>query len=69
MTNYQILRDENGQIYVIADGLSCTIDSDFSDAVRIYFDSGCAAHNSCSSLDILNNVQPCFNMAYKSFQH
>ena len=27
-SNYQILRDGNGQIYAIADGLSCTINSD-----------------------------------------
>lgn len=27
--------------------LSCTINSDCSDAAVIYFDSGCAAHNSC----------------------
>ncbi|OEZ33658.1 hypothetical protein AS144_03505 [Francisella endosymbiont of Amblyomma maculatum] len=66
--NYQILRDGNGQKYAIADGLSCTINSDYSDA-WIYFDSGCAAHNSCSSLEVLNNVQPYFNMVYKSFQH
>ena len=52
-SNYQILRDGNGQIYAIADCLSCTINSDCSDAAKIYFDSGCAAHNSCSSLDIL----------------
>ena len=68
-SNYRILRDGNGQIYAIADSLSCNINSDCSDAAWIYFDSGCAAHNSCSSLEVLNNVQPYFNMVYKSFQH
>lgn len=67
-SNYQILRDGDGRIYAIADGLSCTISSNCSNAARVYFDSGCAAHNGCSSLESLENVQPYLNMVYKSFQ-
>ncbi|AXH30725.1 hypothetical protein CGC45_07375 [Francisella opportunistica] len=68
-SNYQIFRDGSGQIYAIADGLSCTINSNCSNAARIYFDSGCATYDSCNKLDALNNVQPYLNMVYKSFQY
>ncbi|MBK2108945.1 hypothetical protein [Francisella tularensis] len=67
-SNYQILRDGNGRIYAIADGLSCTISSNCTNAARVYFDTGCAAYNACSSLESLENVQPYLNMVYKSFQ-
>ncbi|AVC44923.1 hypothetical protein B4919_09075 [Francisella tularensis subsp. novicida] len=68
-SNYQILRDSDGRIYAIADGLSCTIDSNCSSAARVYFDTGCAAYNGCSSLEILENVQPYLNMVYKGFEY
>ncbi|EDZ90040.1 hypothetical protein [Francisella tularensis] len=67
-SNYQILRDGDGRIYAIADGLSCTISSNCTNAARVYFDNGCAAYNACSSLESLENVQPYLNMVYKSFE-
>ncbi|BCL53459.1 hypothetical protein JPFTNV_13440 [Francisella tularensis subsp. holarctica] len=67
-SNYQILRDGDRRIYAIADGLSYTISSNCTNAARVYFDTGCAAYNACSSLESLENVQPYLNMVYKSFE-
>ncbi|MDE5000861.1 hypothetical protein, partial [Francisella tularensis] len=60
-SNYHILRDGDGRIYAIADGLSYTISSNFTNAARVYFDTGCAAYNACSSLESIENVQPYLN--------
>ncbi|MBD5784319.1 hypothetical protein, partial [Francisella tularensis] len=54
--NYKFLSDSDERLNAIADCLSHTLRSNFTNAARVYIDIGCAANHACSSLEYLEIV-------------
>jgi hypothetical protein len=68
----QILRDDNGQIYAMPDGLRCIIAGNCNDNNRLYIrDEGdCASFTGgCDKIDELNNIAPYLGLIYKNPEH
>ncbi|AIT09315.1 hypothetical protein LO80_04590 [Candidatus Francisella endociliophora] len=54
-SNFQFYRDADGRrIYIIKDGLQCTIDNTCQESDKIYIDSNCELNGDCEAL---NNIQ------------
>ena len=68
----QILRDNEGLIYAMPDGLTCTIDDNCDEANRLYIrDEGdCDNYTGgCSFIDGLNSIGSYLGIVYKNLQH
>lgn len=54
-SNFQFYRDADGKrIYIIKNGLQCTIDNTCQESDKIYIDSNCELNGDCQAL---NNIQ------------
>ncbi|QIV96564.1 hypothetical protein EDC55_1123 [Allofrancisella inopinata] len=62
--DYQILRDDNGQIYAMPDGLSCNINNSCDSNSRIYIDTGCSTY--CDEITALNDIYSNLGLVYRN---
>ncbi|AXA33445.1 hypothetical protein [Francisella adeliensis] len=68
----QILRDDNGLIYAMPDGLDCIAagDCDTDDRLYIRDEGSCASYTGgCDKIDELNNIAPYLGLIYKKSEH
>ncbi|QIV95042.1 hypothetical protein [Allofrancisella frigidaquae] len=61
---YQILRDDNGQIYAMPDGLACNINNSCDSNSRVYIDTGCSTY--CDEITALNGIYQNLGLVYRS---
>ncbi len=47
---YQVLRDGDGNIYIMPDGLNCVIAGSCNTADRIYIDQNCETNGDCAEI-------------------
>ncbi|AIT10327.1 hypothetical protein LO80_07855 [Candidatus Francisella endociliophora] len=71
-SNYQFLRDVDGLIYAIPDGLTCQMSGNCNEADRLYIrdEGNCSGYTGgCDFIDDLNNIGSYLGMVYKNIQH
>lgn len=62
---YQVLRDGDGNIYLMPDGLNCVIAGSCNTADRIYIDQNCETNGDCVEIAKLNDLSEILGMIYK----
>lgn len=70
-SEFQILRDNDGLIYIMPDGLTCQINGSCDEDDRLYIrdEGNCAGYTGgCDFIDELNNIGPYLGMVYKNIQ-
>ena len=62
---YQILKDGDGSVYLMPDGLNCVIAGSCNTSSRIYIDQSCATNGDCIEIAKLNDLSEILGMVYK----
>lgn len=67
-SDYQFLRDVDGKIYAMPDGLNCTIAGNCNANKRLYIRTAgdCASYNGCDEIDELNNISSYLGVIYEN---
>jgi hypothetical protein len=60
-----VLRDGDGNIYLMPDGLNCVIAGSCNTADRIYIDQNCETNGDCVEIAKLNDLSEILGMIYK----
>ncbi|AJC48650.1 hypothetical protein IB642_07975 [Allofrancisella guangzhouensis] len=60
---YQVLRNDDGNIYIMPDGLACNINNNCNSNNRIYIDTGCSIY--CDEIAALNNIYQNLGLVYR----
>ena len=71
-SDYQFMRDDDGEIFAIKSGLSCTLAGDCNNNDKLYIrdEGSCSSYTGgCAAIDELNNISPYLGMVYKNDEH